>query len=72
MLQAQDKKNIDNYLIKHAKYVSALFKRLNLYPNMDQYMIVLESYGIDSLDDKNSWWNYLLMQELNKEQVKFG
>jgi len=44
-------------------------KKIKLYPNKDQYMIVLESYGIDSADDKKNWWNYLFIQKFVKEEA---
>ena len=39
---------------------------VKLYPNKDQYMVVLDSYVIDSADQKKKWWNYLFIQELVK------
>ena len=35
-------------------------------------MVVLDSYGIDSADEKKNWWDYLFIQELVKEQAQFS
>ena len=69
MLHAQNNNNIAKCLTKNAKYAATFFKKIKLYPNKDQYMIVLESYGIDSADDKKNWWNYLFIQKFVKEEA---
>ena len=69
MLHAQKNDNIAKCLTKDAKYAAAFFKKIKLLPNKDQYMVVLESYGIDSADEKKNWWNYLFTQDLVMERA---
>jgi hypothetical protein len=70
MLYAKNSNNIAKCLTKNAKYTAAFFKKIELYPTKDQYMVVLESYGIDDADEKDKWMNYMNVQGLIKESKK--
>jgi hypothetical protein len=69
MIHAKNNNNLAKCLPKDAKYAMAFFKKIKLYPDQDQYMVVLESYGIDSADEKEKWWDYLCVQGLVKERA---
>jgi hypothetical protein len=69
MIHVPSGNNLAKCLPKYAKYTAAFFEKIKLYPDQELYMAVLQSYGIESEDEQERWWDYVFIQDLVKERA---
>ena len=66
MINVREDNDMTKSLPSYAQYTKDFFDKINIYPDQEQYKVVLQSYGIDDLEEQDQWWNYLCIQSLVK------
>jgi len=59
MVYVKEISNPANCLMSQAKYARDFFKAIRLYPDKEQYILVLQAYRIDSEKERGLWWSFL-------------
>jgi len=66
MINVREDNDMTKSLPSYAQYTKDFFDKINLYPDQEQYKVVLQSYGIDDIEEQDQWWDYLCIQSLVK------